>query len=130
MSLNMPCTVKVFLGKKAWHDLLDVVEEYFTSSSLEPSTISAADSAHQTILPPLFLQGPYHSLTIIGIEILGHSKRQLLVFDPGWSPPSALRNSHNPSKLTARIILWRYRRGKGYLKRYSNYELLYLDKKL
>lgn len=124
----MPCTAKVFSGEKAWHYLLDTVEEYFTFRSIPSPTDPAKDSVHQTTHPPLFLQGPYHSITIIGIELLRNGKRQLLVFDPGWRPLSALGRKPDPSTIGARLLLGTHRRGERYLKRYKGYELLWLEK--
>jgi len=125
-SRNVPCTAQVFTGKEAWKELLDVVENYFTCSL---SSISNS-RIHQTKLAPVFLQRPQHSVTIVGIERLRNGKRRLLVFDPGYRPPTALRKGSGGkhSRLSARLILWRYRRDEAYLKRYNSFEILLLDK--
>jgi zinc finger-containing ubiquitin peptidase 1 len=117
---------KVFAGKKAWRELLDAIEEYFAFS--EQSTPIAR--VHQTKLPPIFLQRPQHSITVVGIERLWSGKRRLLIFDPGRRPPGALRKASDTgcSQVSARLILWRYRRDEAYLKRYQSFEALFLGK--
>jgi hypothetical protein len=123
-SRNIPCTAHVFTGKKAWQDVLDAVLVYF-SSGLQ----TAASRIHQTKLPPVFLQRPGHSITIVGIERLRKGKCRLLVFDPAYRPPAVLREraEASPSLATAWLILWRYRRDEAYLKRYKSFEILFLD---
>jgi hypothetical protein len=46
---------------------------------------------HKTHLPPVYLQQPGHSLTIIGFERRG-SSTHLLVFDPLFNPSSGMRD--------------------------------------
>jgi zinc finger-containing ubiquitin peptidase 1 len=124
-SLNVPCTAKVFAGKKAWQELLDAIEEYFTPSVRSTSIARV----HQTKLPPVFLQRPRHSITVVGIERLQNGKRRLLTFDPGYRPPAALRKASQSrySQVSAWLILWRYQRDEAYLKRYQSFEILFLD---
>jgi len=118
----------VFSGKKAWKALLDAIEEYFTLSH-QPIPIVRVN---QTKVPPVFLQRPRHSITVIGIERLWDGKRRLLTFDPGYRPPGALRKASNAgySQLSARLILWRYRKDETYLKRYQSFEALFLNSPL
>lgn len=79
----------------------------------------------QTTLPPIYLQHPGHSLTIVGLEVRKDDSMSLLVFDPAFNQsPGAERvgrrmTSHNPSG-----IMRAYRRDKKYLKKYSEYEIL------
>jgi zinc finger-containing ubiquitin peptidase 1 len=118
----------VFSGKKAWKELLDAIEEYFTLSC-QSTTIARVN---QTKVPPVFLQRPRHSITVVGIERLRGGKRRLLIFDPGYRPPGALRKASDTgySEVSARLILWRYRRDETYLKRYQSFEALFLDSAL
>lgn len=121
----MPCTAKVLDGKNAWEELLDVVEEYF-KRGLERESDARV---HQTKLPPVYLQRPNHSLTIVGLEMLKNGKRRLLVFDPGYLPPDAVKRDPRPRFSTASswYVLWRYRRDEAYLKRFRGFEVLFLD---
>jgi hypothetical protein len=120
----MPCTAQVFTGKRAWQELLDAIEKYFRPID-QPSSVVRI---HQTELPPVFLQRPRHSITIIGIERLRNGKRRLLTFDPGYRPPAALRKGSDVSisQISTWLILWRYRRDEAYLKRYDGFEILFL----
>jgi hypothetical protein len=61
--------------------LLDYVKHYFLSSS--PNAITPS-KIHQTNLPPIYLQRPRHSLTIVGYESLMDGGSNLLVFDPAF----------------------------------------------
>jgi zinc finger-containing ubiquitin peptidase 1 len=104
---------------------LDTIWEYFAlSSQSTPIT-----GVKQTKTPPVFLQRPRHSITVVGIERLRNGKRRLLTFDPGYRPPGVLRKESDTSysQVSARLILWRYRRDETYLKRYQSFEVLFLD---
>ncbi|CZT20969.1 uncharacterized protein RCC_06830 [Ramularia collo-cygni] len=123
---SIPCTGKTFSGSAAWSQLLDYVEAYFASSHL-----STEDEIKQISLPPIFLQRPHHSITIVGFERTKSGKRRLLTFDPAWRPPKQMTRPQ-PSKPHSKWdIYWtmeRYRKGKRYLKRYKAFETLVIDK--
>jgi hypothetical protein len=125
LSRGVACTARVFTGKYAWHEQLGAIEDYFTSSVQN----TAIHGVHQTKLPPIFLQRPRHSITIVGVERLRNGKRRLLTFDPGYRPPAIVRKPSDTSHslVSAWLILWRYRRGEAYLKRYQSFEMLLLD---
>jgi zinc finger-containing ubiquitin peptidase 1 len=147
LSLNVPCTGTAFSGKHAWRELLDFVEAYFSnppSPSPSPSPPSASSSevggtrtetetkVHQTQLPPIFLQRPNHSLSIVGLEKLQSGKRRLLVFDPAWRSPSALRekSEEEMAKLTgwqAKLALAQYQKRERYLRKYRRFEALSVE---
>ena len=121
----MPCTARAFAGKQAPQMLLDSIEEYFKSSLKSAPTAGV----HQTKLPPVFLQRPRHSITVVGIERLRNGRRRLLCFDPGYRPPTALMKASKDSwsKMSARLILWRYQRDEAYFRRYRKFEALFLE---
>lgn len=127
LSLDIACTGHAFSGKNAWLELLDFAEKYF----VQTNRTSGSHFVTQTELSPLFLQRPGHSMTIVGFEkdIKGH--RRLLVFDPAWSPPSAMRLSSGqggtPYNWSRYWALRMYRKDERYLKRYQAYELLEID---
>lgn len=127
MSLEIPCTGTAFQSKHAWRDLLDIVETYFAASEMS----SIAKGVRQTGRPPIFLQRPNHSLTIVGIERTKSGKRRLLTFDPAWRPPSAITKQLPDSECSgwhARWVLRQYRKSERYLKRYTQFETLTVDK--
>jgi len=121
----VPCTARAFAGKRAPQMLLDSIEEYFKSSLKSAPTAGV----HQTKLPPVFLQRPRHSITVAGIERLHNGKRRLLCFDPSYRPPTALMKASKDSwsKMSARLILWRYQRDEAYFRRYRKFEALFLE---
>lgn len=105
---------------------MDAIEEYFTSSEVSTSVPGVFQTKH----PPIFLQRPRHSITVVGIKRLRNGKRALLTFDPAYQPPSALRKKDlgiDLNQISARLILWRYSRDEAYLKRYRAFEALFLD---
>ncbi|KAK0280662.1 hypothetical protein LTR35_003327 [Friedmanniomyces endolithicus] len=151
LSLGVPCTGRVFKSPEAWIELLDSVEEYFASSS----SLSAPPGRDQvktdseicplqrgkevrvisTTRPPIFLQRPGHSMAIIGLSRSTSGKRHLLVFDPAWSPPSALRRRGVGVELgcgecegwAAKWMLRQYRKGGRYLGRWREFETVSVD---
>ncbi|KAI5360288.1 putative peptidase C78, ubiquitin modifier-specific peptidase 1/ 2 [Septoria linicola] len=127
LSLDIACIGHAFSGKNAWLALLDFVEKYFVRSS----KTSGSDSVTQSELPPLFLQRPGHSMTIVGFEKDIKGRRRLLVFDPAWSPPSVVRPSSGQvgtsSNWSRHWALKMYRKDERYLKRHQAFELLELD---
>lgn len=100
--LVLSCPVKAYQDTKdsqAWRQLLEDVWHYYSSVSRSgrPSTSSAHESISNelaatrsndqkvvnTTLPPIYLQRPRHSMTIVGIEKLKDGTLRLLVLDPG-----------------------------------------------
>lgn len=67
-----------------------------------------------------------HSLTIIGLELKTSGAANLLVFDPIFKVAPAITRLLG-NKFTSQYpgrLLKAYRRGDGYLKKYSNFEIL------
>lgn len=82
-------------SRKAHEQLLDLVEQYFISSSTSSqskqelhNSASGTSNSKVTCTPhaPLYLQQPGHSLTVVGLEILDTGARNLLVLDPAYKP--------------------------------------------
>lgn len=81
---------------------------------------------HKTWLPPIFLQRPGHSLTIVGVERRWSGTQNLLVFDPAWRPPTMIERDFD-EKLSAwrrRYLLRMYRKSQRYLRKYKSFETL------
>lgn len=124
--LGIPCTGSVYAGKEAWHDLLDAVEAYY--STTVPT--SARSGLHVTKCPPIFLQRPKHSITIVGIERRRSGKRTLLAFDPAYFPPGVMREPAADVKIhtwRAKYVLAQYQKSERYLKKYNQFETLMVD---
>ncbi|KPI36222.1 Zinc finger with UFM1-specific peptidase domain protein [Cyphellophora attinorum] len=136
-----------FYGPDAHEQLLDYVEEYFSSSASEetgPHDDGAASvRVKRTSRPPIYLQRPRHSLTIIGVIRHHSGKRHLLVFDPAWNPPSAMRKTVTasagatpaieysscsiwPASWRREYVLRRYRKSERYLRRYDAFEVVHV----
>ncbi|KKY20528.1 hypothetical protein UCDDS831_g04575 [Diplodia seriata] len=112
---------------QAHEQLLDYVESYF----LEDTTREQHEKRPKVVkthLPPIYLQQPGHSITIVGYERHKDGKRNLLVFDPMFhTSPGMFKilgrrdiRTHRPEVLQA------YRRGDRQLKRHRDYELISL----
>ena len=134
-SLKVPCKADRFQdvksGAKAYEQLLDSVEHYFFTS-LTPSDSIMPRKVHNTRLPPIYLQRPRHSMTIIGIEKFKDGSRGLLVFDPAYSPPKRMLKMLDMSSATSTVavstpFIKPYQRGKKYLQRYHAFETLRLE---
>jgi hypothetical protein len=130
-SLGNPCQVHRFEsspGVNAFSSLLDYVEEHFRTSS--DTTTVMGTKIRRTTMPPMYLQRPRHSLTIVGIELHTNGQRNLLVLDPGYRPSPrmirAAQAAENGSDFDKRISLTPYRKGRWQLGGYKQFETLTL----
>ncbi|CAD6587067.1 MAG: hypothetical protein ASARMPRED_002982 [Alectoria sarmentosa] len=130
-SLKIPCKADRFEdlkdGAKAYEQLLDSVEHYFSASL----TTTQLPKIHNTGLPPIYLQRPRHSMTVVGIEKRKDGSRSLLVFDPAYNPSKEMLRMLNPASATnvtepSMSLIKPYRRGEKYLKRFRAFETLRL----
>ncbi|KAH6891990.1 peptidase family C78-domain-containing protein [Thelonectria olida] len=125
-SLSIPCSVQAFKDKersKARANFLGAIEQYFQSG-----VVDVEDRVHLTSLPPIYLQHPGHSLTIVGLERQVDGEVNLLVFDPSF------RDSVKINQLVGKVFRHRtskvdeavqpYRRGSHYLRKYNAFEVL------
>lgn len=122
-------------GPQAWESLLQSIEQYFSSA---PTTTRALlegrkTKVRRTDLPPIYLQRPHHSMTIVGFEVRTNGSRNLLVFDPAFSPTPDMRKATRSTVdgttfhiSHPRALLRRYRRGKWQLQRHHDFETLTL----
>jgi len=127
LHLGVSCTGTAFEGRNACGELFDFVEAYFA----DPGAPYPKTGVHKTSHPPIFLQRPNHSITIVGIERLRSGKRRLLTFDPAYRPPSVMLKSHadgDSKGWAAQRALWRYRKVENSLKRFTMFETLTVDK--
>lgn len=128
-SLNIPCNAQAFNHAKtgrAADMLAREVERYFQAGK----PLRPGNKVRATSLPPIYLQHPGHSLTIVGIEKTTTGQVNLLVFDPvirhGWPllRLPGMRSEESPER-----VLKVYRRGPRYLYKYRAFEILRLDPK-
>lgn len=133
-SLKIPCKVDRYQdikgGAKAYEQLLDSVEQYF-STSVTTSHLRISPKVQNTGIPPMYLQRPRHSMTIVGIEKRKGGSRSLLVFDPAYSPSEEMFKMLKLASATDGIepptsLIKPYRREKRYLKKYHAFETLRL----
>ena len=93
---------------------------------------AAGDSikAVRTSAPPIYLQRPHHSMTVVGIEVRTDGTRSLLVFDPAFPPTQGVRCAaaadYAPVARPSGRLVEPYRRGRRQLNRYSAFETLNL----
>jgi len=125
LNLGVPCLGRAYKGASAWSEVLDFVEAYFSVG------ITAKMGVHVTSRPPIFLQRPKHSITVVGIERSSDGKRALLAFDPAWSPPALLRRDAlacaECAGWKAKWALRQYRKTEGYLKRWQEFETVCVE---
>lgn len=131
MSLNIPCTGSAFRGKNAWYRLLDYAEAYFSNGFSSTTATGVIQRVQATDKLPIFLQRPGHSLSIVGILRLKSGERKLLTFDPAWQPPSVMMMPMSTNRLRTWKMKWllkRYTKSQRYLRRYSAFETLSIER--
>ncbi|KAI5461052.1 peptidase family C78-domain-containing protein [Mariannaea sp. PMI_226] len=128
LSLAIPCSVQAFKDQQhnnARAALFEAIEQYFQSG-----VVDVEARIHLTSLPPLYLQHPRHSLTVVGLERQMNGEINLLVFDPSFHDSLNIRQlvgkafQHKMSKIDEAIEP--YRRGSGYLRKFNAFEVLFL----
>ncbi|KAK7403959.1 hypothetical protein QQX98_010290 [Neonectria punicea] len=125
-SLSIPCSVQAFKDKergKAKTLLLEGIEQYF-----QVGVEDVEARIHLTGLPPIYLQHPGHSLTIVGIERQMDGELNLLVFDPSFHDSTKIRHlvgkAFRHKLSTVDQALQPYRRDAQYLRKYNEFEVL------
>jgi hypothetical protein len=127
-SLDIPCWVQAFRGEDHGHTrslLFEAIEDYFRSGwEAEEESIKL----RLTALAPIYFQHRGHSLTIIGFERLDNGQGQLLVFDPSFRDSRPIKQlvgqTFEPRPSMADKALEPYRRGRHYLRKYGEFEVL------
>ncbi|OAX79881.1 hypothetical protein ACJ72_05797 [Emergomyces africanus] len=125
LSLGIKCTAGAFGATRdiSAHDALlnDILAYFLQGCSAHNERIN------QTELPPIYFQHQGHSLTIVGYELRKSGSANLLVFDPMFKTSPAIErligNNHIRSQDPGRLIT-AYRRGRGYLQKYKEFEIL------
>ncbi|EEU44231.1 uncharacterized protein NECHADRAFT_84553 [Fusarium vanettenii 77-13-4] len=126
LSLDITCSVQAFKDKERGRSksrLFEAVEGYF-----QGGIKNIEDRIRVTDLPPIYLQHPGHSLTIVGIEKQMDGHMNILVFDPSFRDSSKIRSligrtvQHKASSIDE--SLHPYRRGGHYFRKYNQFEVL------
>ncbi|KAL9062129.1 MAG: hypothetical protein Q9157_009205, partial [Trypethelium eluteriae] len=105
--------------------LVEYVEGYFGRAAVE----EADAKVRKTLMPPIYLQRPGHSLTVVGLEVRKDGSRNLLVFDPMYIVSKEMRRLKDGlvrrPQATAPLLKM-YRRGVASLSRYRDFEIVEL----
>lgn len=128
LSSEINCAVQQFSDDKehnieAHVTLLNAIECYFAQAAVKDGS-----SVYKTLLPPIYLQQPGHSITIIGFERRRDGACNLVVLDPMYSTSPAMhkllgrKNIHSPRP----EVLHAYRRGPRQLRKHAAFEILML----
>ena len=107
-------------GNTAFEQLLQYVDGYFQGGEI---TVPHSVKVRRTALPPIYLQRPRHSMTVVGISRSENGSKALLVFDP------AVTSSKSSKPIAKRQgeFLKLFSRGESEMKRFSGFETLALD---
>jgi hypothetical protein len=126
LNSEINCAIEMFTDCKARkveaHEaLLDATERYFAQAAVEDGS-----NVYKTLLPPIYLQQPGHSITIIGFERRRDGACNLVVFDPMYSTSPAMHKLLGRKNIqTARPeILHAYRRSPRQLKKHAAFEII------
>ncbi|TKA64086.1 hypothetical protein B0A49_10140 [Cryomyces minteri] len=129
-SLSIDTDVAVLTDCPGWlqahEQLLAYVSNYFNQSA------TAVDQQTQkTLLAPLYLQQPGHSLTIVGFERHRDGSSNVVVLDPSYETSSAMRallagkkSSRSLNSGRRNEVMRAYRRGERHLDRHREFEIL------
>ncbi|XPS99270.1 hypothetical protein M3J09_008449 [Ascochyta lentis] len=130
LSTEINCAIEMFSdqdtpdGKIQAHDsLLLAVERYFAQAA-----VSDGSSVRKTRLPPIYLQRPGHSLTIVGFERRSDSYCNLVVLDPVYATSPAMHKliGRKNIKSSRPEVMHAYRRGPAHLRKFAAFEILRL----
>ncbi|KAL5399514.1 hypothetical protein PMIN06_012395 [Paraphaeosphaeria minitans] len=128
LSAEIDCGVQMFGDSpdgsiEAHESLLAATERYFTQAA-----VSDGSNVYKTLLPPVYLQRPGHSITIIGFERRHDGTGNLVVFDPMYSTSPAMHTLIGRKALRSQkpSVLDNYRRGVRQLRKFGAFEILML----
>lgn len=126
-SLGITCCPHPFNrsdGLQTQNRLLDFVEDYFKAGVPEGPLNPRVS---RTQKPPIYFQHSGHSMTIVGIERTLDGVRNLLVFDPFFTPSAPMKNLIGVTprgRFDSGMLLRAYRRRMNYLQKYKEFELI------
>ncbi|KAF1953161.1 DUF1671-domain-containing protein [Byssothecium circinans] len=128
LSSQIDCAVEQFCDApdgsiEAHETLLQAAEAYFAQAA-----VSDGSRVYKTLLPPIYLQKPGHSLTIIGFERRRDGTANLVIFDPSYSTSPAMHRllGRKNIKTYRPEVIWAYRRTAKDLRKHATFEILRL----
>ena len=106
---------------EAHEQLLAAVENYFQQAAKPDGS-----NVFKTLLPPIYLQEPGHSITIVGFERRKDGSCNLVTFDPMFhTSPGMHRLIGRKNIRTSRPeVMHAYRRTARQLRRHAAFEIL------
>lgn len=126
LSAQINCAVEMFTDSpdgsvEAHEQLLAAIERYFAQAA-----VSDGSNVYKTLLPPIYLQQPGHSITIIGLERRRDGSCNLMIFDPMYSTSPAMHKLIGRKNIrTPRPeVLYAYRRVAKQLRKHAAFEVL------
>lgn len=126
LSSQIDCAVEMFTDSnehklEAHEALLEAIERYFVRAATPDGS-----NVFKTTVPPIYLQQPGHSITIVGFERRHDGACNLVVFDPMYSTSPAMHKLLGRKNIrSARPeILHAYRRGARQLRKHAAFEIL------
>jgi hypothetical protein len=126
LSAEIDCGVQMFSdnrdGSVEAHDsLFAAIETYFAQAA-----VSDGSNVYKTLLPPIYLQQPGHSITIVGFERRRDGRCNLMVFDPMYSTSPAMHKliGRKDIKSPRPEVLYAYRRMAKQLRKHAAFEIL------
>ena len=111
---------------------MDKVEAYFEQSFANNTNLAGRpaprDRINRTLLPPIYLQQPGHSLTIVGLEKHVNGQRFVIVLDPMYLTSRAMNQLLDVGPRRVRSarpeVMDIYRRGDERLYKHTDFEIL------
>lgn len=126
LSSQIDCAVQMFSdasdgSTEAHEGLLTAVEVYFSQAAVDDGS-----NVHKTLLPPIYLQQPGHSITIVGLERRRDGTRNLMIYDPMYSTSPAMHKliGRKDIRTPRPEVLHAYRRVARQLKKHAAFEIL------
>ncbi|KAF2868407.1 peptidase family C78-domain-containing protein [Massariosphaeria phaeospora] len=128
LGTQIDCAVELFTDSpdgqiEAHEQLFSAIEQYFAQAAFKDDS-----NVYKTLLPPIYLQQPGHSTTIVGFERRINGSCNLIVHDPMYHTSPAMHRLLGRRNIrTARPeVLHAYRRGAKQLKKHAAFEVLML----
>ena len=107
---------------EAHEQLLLGIERYFAQAAIKTDS----SNVYKTHLPPIYLQQPGHSTTIVGFERHKNGTCNLMIFDSMHKTSPAMHRllGRKNIKTSRPEVLFPYRRAAKQLRRHAAFEVL------